>query len=112
MSGRHSETTVRNARAIASLLALAILWMASFAARPSRAQSTGSPKFHVDSQRLQGTLEQLREFCRNLDSGATRIGFSVAELAAIEYVFGLMMLAGLQLRVDSVGTFSRLLAGL
>ncbi len=111
MSGRHSETTVRNARAIASLLALAILWMASFAARPSRAQSTGSPKFHVDSQRLQGTLEKLSEFGRNPEGGVTRIGFSEADLAAREYVSGLMKQAGLQVRVDPAGNIFGLRAG-
>ncbi len=111
MSGRPSETTVRNARAIASLLALAILWMASFAARPSRAQSTGSPKFHIDSQRLQGTLEKLSEFGRNPEGGVTRIGFSEADLAAREYVSGLMKQAGLQVRVDPAGNIFGLRAG-
>src|SRR5438046_1346608 len=82
MSALHSGTTVGNVYRIASLLALAILWMASFAARPSRAQGTGSSKFHVDSQRLQGTLEKLSEFGRNPEGGVTRIGFSETDMAA------------------------------
>src|SRR6266550_3127348 len=97
MSGRPSETTVRNARAIASL--------------PSRAQSTGSPKFHIDSQRLQGTLEKLSEFGRNPEGGVTRIGFSEADLAAREYVSGLMKQAGLEVRIDPAGNIFGLRAG-
>jgi len=85
--------------------------MASFAARPSRAQSTGSPKFHIDSQRLQGTLEKLSEFGRNPEGGVTRIGFSEADLAAREYVSGLMKQAGLQVRVDPAGNIFGLRAG-
>src|SRR6266566_9159868 len=111
MSASHPRTTVENVYRIASLLALAILWMASFAARPSRAQSTGSPKFHVDSQRLQGTLEKLSEFGRNPEGGVTRIGFSEADLAAREYVSGLMKQAGLQVRVDPAGNIFGLRAG-
>src|SRR5882724_11306292 len=103
MSASHPRTTVGNAYRIASLLALAILWMASFAARPSRAQGIGSSKFHVDSQRLQGTLEKLSAFGRNPEGGVTRIGFSETDMAAREYVIGLMKQAGLEVRVDPAG---------
>ena len=111
MSALHSRTTVRNIYRIASVLAFVILWMASIAARPSRAQGTGISKFHVDSQRLQGTLEKLSEFGRNPEGGVTRIGFSETDLAAREYVSGLMKQAGLQVRVDPAGNIFGLRAG-
>ena len=75
MSASHPSTIVGNVCQNASLLALVILWVASFAARPARAQGTGSSKFHVDSQRLQATMEKLSEFGRNPEGGVTRIGF-------------------------------------
>ena len=103
MSGSHPSTTVGNAYRNASLLALVTLWMASFAARPAQAQGTASSKFHVDSQRLQGTLEKLSEFGRNPEGGVTRIGFSETDMAAREYVIGLMKQAGLEVRVDPAG---------
>ena len=103
MSASHPRTTVGSVYRNASLLALVILWVASFAARPARAQGTGSSKFHVDSQRLQGTLEKLSEFGRNPEGGVTRIGFSETDMAAREYVIGLMKQAGLEVRVDPAG---------
>ena len=103
MSASHSSTTVGNAYRNASIITLVILWVASFAARPSRAQGTGSSKFHVDSQRLQGTLEKLSGFGRNPEGGVTRIGFSETDMAAREYVIGLMKQAGLEVRVDPAG---------
>src|SRR5438876_6141381 len=103
MSASHPRTTVGSVYRNASLLALAILWMASFAARPARAPGTGYSKFHVDSQRLQGTLEKLSEFGRNPEGGVTRIGFSETDMAAREYVIGLMKQAGLEVRVDPAG---------
>ena len=84
-------------------VALAILCTACFATRPSRAQGTASEQFHVDSQRLQGTLEKLSEFGRNPEGGVTRLGFSETDLAARAYVSGLMKDAGLQVRVDPAG---------
>src|SRR5947207_2913510 len=111
MSALRPRTTVGNVRRIASLLALAILWMASFAARPSRAQGTGSSKCDVDSQRLQGTLKKLSEFARNPEGGVTRIGFSETDMAAREYVIGLMKQAGLEVRVDPAGNIFGLRAG-
>jgi N-carbamoyl-L-amino-acid hydrolase len=52
---------------------------------------------------LQGTLEKLSEFGRNPDGGVTRTGFSETDLAAREYVSGLMKQAGLEVRVDPAG---------
>src|SRR5580700_6709296 len=90
--------TMRNKCGARSLLALAILYIGLISAQSSLAQGTGSAKIHVDSQRLQGNLEKLSEFGRNPEGGVTRIGFSETELAAREYVIGLMKQAGLQVR--------------
>lgn len=87
----------------ATLFVLAILWVAASMPPLSRAQGTSPAKFHVDSQRLQGTLEKLSEFGRNPDGGVTRTGFSETEMAAREYVMGLMTSAGLEVRVDPAG---------
>ena len=58
---------------------------------------------HVDQARLVGTLEKLSEFGRNPEGGVTRIGYSETDLAAREYVAGLMKAAGLEVRVDPAG---------
>jgi N-carbamoyl-L-amino-acid hydrolase len=68
-----------------------------------RAQETSPAKTHVDSQRLQDTLEKLSEFGRNPEGGVTRIGYSETDMAAREYVTGLMKGAGLEVRVDPAG---------
>jgi N-carbamoyl-L-amino-acid hydrolase len=62
-----------------------------------------SPAPHVNSARLQGTLEKLSEFGRNSDGGVTRLGFSNEDMAAREYVMGLMRDAQLEVRVDPAG---------
>lgn len=67
------------------------------------AQGGGDPKFHVNAQRLQGTLEKLSEYGRNPDGGVTRLGYSDTDLAAREYVIGLMKQAGLEVRTDAAG---------
>ena len=70
----------------------------------SSAQSSAPPQgFHVNSQRLQGTLEKLSEFGRNADGGVTRLGYSETEMAAQKYVMGLMRDAGLTVRMDAAG---------
>jgi hypothetical protein len=107
----HSANSVRNARRIATSLAVAMLCVALIAPTPSRAQETSAGKFHVNSQRLQGTLEKLSEFGRNPEGGVTRLGFSETELAAREYVIGLMKQAGLQVRVDPAGNIFGARAG-
>ena len=45
----------------------------------------------------------MSEFGRNPEGGVTRIGFSAIDLAAREYVIGLMKQAGLEVRVDPAG---------
>jgi N-carbamoyl-L-amino-acid hydrolase len=62
-----------------------------------------SSAFHVDSRRLQSTLEKLSEFGRNPEGGVTRVGFSETDMAARDYVIGLMKKAGLEVRVDAAG---------
>jgi N-carbamoyl-L-amino-acid hydrolase len=57
--------------------------------------------FHVKAARLQGTLEKLSEFGRTPEGGVTRLGYSDTELAAREYVSGLMKEAGLEVRSDA-----------
>src|SRR3989454_8438889 len=67
-------------------------------------QSQGALRgFQVNSQRLQQTLDKLSEFGRNPEGGVTRLGFSEADMAAREYVMGLMRQAGLTVRVDPAG---------
>jgi len=85
--------------------------MVAFAAPTLWPQATGSPKFHVDSNRLQGTLEKLSEFGRNPEGGVTRTGFSETDMAAREYVIGLMKQAALEVRVDPAGNIFGLRAG-
>jgi N-carbamoyl-L-amino-acid hydrolase len=85
--------------------------MVAFAAPKLRPQATGSPKFHVDSNRLQGTLEKLSDFGRNPEGGVTRTGFSETDMAAREYVIGLMNQAALEVRVDPAGNIFGLRAG-
>jgi N-carbamoyl-L-amino-acid hydrolase len=66
-------------------------------------QSAAPPGFHVNSQRLQASLEKLSEFGRNADGGVTRLGYSDVELAARKYVMELMRDAGLAVRMDEAG---------
>jgi N-carbamoyl-L-amino-acid hydrolase len=94
---------MRNKCGARSLLALAILYIGLISAQSSLAQGTGSAKIHVDSQRLQGNLEKLSEFGRNPEGGVTRIGYSETDMAAREYVMGLMKNAGLEVRIDPAG---------
>jgi len=63
--------------------------------------------FHVNQERLREALEKLSEFGRpagtGFEGGVTRVGFSEADLAAREYLMGLMRAAGLEVRVDPAG---------
>ncbi len=98
-----TRKTFANVCRTAPFPALAILWAAVFVVPLSWAQGTSSPQVHVDSQRLQGTLEKLSEFGKNPEGGVTRIGFSETEMGARDYVIGLMKNAGLEVRVDPAG---------
>lgn len=76
----------------------------SAGARNAKAQEKSSANaFHVQGDRLRGTLEKLSTFGRNPDGGVTRLGFSAADMAARQYVVGLMRDAGLSVRVDPAG---------
>ena len=66
---------------------------------------------HVHGDRLRGTLEKLSTFGRNPDGGVTRLGFSAADMAARQYVVGLMRDAGLSVRVDPAGNIFGYRAG-
>ncbi len=67
----------------------------------SPAQTPAASKFHINSQRLQGTIERLGEFGRNPEGGVTRLAYSETELPAREYVIGLMKQAGLEVHIDA-----------
>jgi len=77
------------------------LFLAATLASTTGAQS--SLPQHVDSQRLQSTLTKLSEYGRNPDGGVTRLGYSETDMAAREYVIGLMKDAGLSIRIDPAG---------
>lgn len=66
-------------------------------------ESKGPAGWHVQSQRLQRTLEDLSVYGRNPDGGVTRLGFSEEDIAARKYVMDLMRQAGLEVRVDPAG---------
>src|SRR6202142_1804897 len=89
-----------------AVLTVAFPWIADTQAAASSGQSR-----HVNAQRLQGNLEKLSEFGRNPEGGVTRLGFSETELAAREYVIGLMKQANLQVRVDPAGNIFGLRPG-
>jgi len=78
------------------------IFLGAMPAAIAHAQSV-SPQLHVNSQRLRSTLVKLSEHGRNPDGGVTRLGFSEADMAAREYVIGLMKDAGLGVRVDPAG---------
>ena len=81
---------------------LALLLPVCLMAGTREAKNTPSSR-HVQSQRLQRTLEQLSVYGRNPDGGVTRLGFSEEDMAARKYVMGLMREAGLEVRVDPAG---------
>jgi hydantoinase/carbamoylase family amidase len=110
-ANRPAKKKGRNVRRIISCLVPAILCLACCPSFLSAAQESGLAKFHIDAQRLQGSLEKLSEFGRNPEGGVTRLGFSETELAAREYVIGLMKQANLQVRVDPAGNIFGLRPG-
>src|ERR1700756_4947765 len=97
-------STMTSVSGIAFLLAFATLRFVFLFPVPLLAQDTGSPKFHVHSQRLQGTLEKLSEFGRNPEGGVTRLGFSQTELGARTYVMELLKSDGVEVRVYPAGS--------
>jgi N-carbamoyl-L-amino-acid hydrolase len=81
----------------------AILCMLVLGAGNARPEESIAQARHINSQRLQVTLEKLSEFGRNTEGGVTRLGFSQTDLDARTYVMSLMRDAGLEVRVDPVG---------
>ncbi len=75
---------------------------------PALIASQSTAQLHVNQQRVWGTLEKLAEFGRpagaGFEGGVTRLGFSEADMAAREYLMGLMRDAGLAVRVDPAGS--------
>ena len=69
----------------------------------ARPEESSAPARHINSQRLQVTLERLSEFGRNPEGGVTRLRFSQTEMDARTYVMSLMKEAGLEIRVDPAG---------
>ena len=86
---------------VSSVLSGLFLWVGLMNPSNAPAQDTRTP--HINSQRLQGTLEKLSEFGRNPDGGVTRLGYSDTDLAAREYAVGLMKEAGLEVHTDAGG---------
>src|SRR5262245_8656823 len=74
-----------------------------FAAAAASPSQDVSLQFHIDAERLRGTLQKLSEFGRTPASGVTRLGFSDVDAAARAYVSGLMKEAGFEVRVDPAG---------
>lgn len=88
-----------------------VIWVVSLLSPAAYAQNAESHTFHINSQRLQGTLEKLSEFGRNPEGGVTRLGYSETDLAGRAYVMGLMKEAGLEVRIDPAGNIFGLRAG-
>ena len=84
-------------------LLAAVLFVLLLGAGDARLEESGAQARHINSQRLQATLEKLSEFGRNPEGGVTRLGFSQADLDARTYVMSLMKDAGLEIRVDPAG---------
>src|ERR1700728_4497983 len=93
----------RQFAATGALLAGAVSGVMVVGGAPARIEAKESPARHINSERLQGTLEKLSEFGRDPGGGITRLGFSQAELDARVYVMDLMKQAGLEVRVDPAG---------
>jgi N-carbamoyl-L-amino-acid hydrolase len=77
----------------------------------NRPAQVSSAAFHVQGPRLRQTLDHLSTFGRNPEGGVTRLGFSDADMAARQYVMGLMRDAGLTVRVDPAGNIFGYRAG-
>ena len=65
--------------------------------------SVAAEDLRVDGARLNGTMEYMKSFGRNELGGSGRVAFSDADLAARDYLAGLMADAGLTTRIDFAG---------
>ncbi len=84
-------------------LCAAILCVLLLGAGSARPEESIAQARHINSKRLQVTLEKLSEFGRNPEGGVTRLGFSQTDLDARTYVMSLMKEGGLEIRVDPAG---------
>ncbi|GAB4524024.1 MAG: Zn-dependent hydrolase [Parvularculaceae bacterium] len=57
----------------------------------------------IDGARLNQTMARMKTFGGNADGGSDRIAFSLHNKAALEYLAGLMVEAGLETRIDVAG---------
>ncbi len=108
---RNSKTSLSSLLHFIANMAVAAIYVACAAGFRVDAQTADATKFHINSARLQVTLEKLSEFGRNPEGGVTRMAFSETDMAAREYVMGVMKEAGLEVHVDPAGNIFGLRAG-
>lgn len=70
---------------------------------PKAKQDAATTNRHIKQDRLWNTLQRLGGFGKNPEGGVSRVGFTEADLAGRAYVMGLMIEAGLDVRVDPAG---------
>lgn len=70
-----------------------------------------SRTFHVNADRLRGTLEALSAFGRNPEGGVSRLGFSDADLKGREYMMGLLREAGCEVSLDAAANIHAMRKG-
>ena len=74
--------------------------LCGLAGAPGVAQQAAT---RADPARLEQRLRELSRFGRNPEGGVSRVAFSEADVAARDYVAGLMREAGLTVRIDAAG---------
>ena len=62
-----------------------------------------SDALHVDGERLNATMERMKDFGGTPEGGSTRVAYSQANLEALAYLAGLMESAGLDTTIDAAG---------
>ncbi|MFQ5350997.1 MAG: M20/M25/M40 family metallo-hydrolase, partial [Thermoanaerobaculia bacterium] len=90
----------RPGRAIRRLALLAALTVAVGVPLPAAA---GPGLARASAERMAARIEHLSLYGRNADGGVDRVAYSPADVAAREYIAGLMEDAGLAVRVDAAG---------
>ena len=74
---------------------------AAFVLSVSVAAQVASPS--ADADRMEQRIRALSQFGQNSDGGVDRVAYSDADIAAREYISGLMREAGLSVRTDTAG---------
>ena len=90
-------TALTSATAGATLLTLAAAVLAQNS-EPSDRQS-----LQVDGERLNASMERMKDFGGTPEGGSTRVAYSAANAEALEYLAGLMAAAGLTTEIDAAG---------